>query len=59
VSKYYFEYEYARQSGVECIGVAMKARPLYGVSSKEDHSNTWESIQSENMDRGRALVPSH
>jgi hypothetical protein len=33
--KYYFEYKYARQSGVECIGVTRKARPPYGVSSKE------------------------
>jgi hypothetical protein len=30
VSKYYFEYKYARQSGVECIGVARKARPPGG-----------------------------
>jgi hypothetical protein len=51
VSKHYFEYKYARQSGVECIGVARKARPPYGVSGKEDRSNTRESIRSENMDR--------
>ncbi len=59
VSKYYFEYKYARQSGVECIGVARKARLPHGVSGKEDRSNMRESIQSENMDRRRALVPSH
>jgi hypothetical protein len=59
VSKYYIEYEYAKQSGVECIGVVREARPPYGVSGKEDCSNTQELIQSENMDRQRALVPSH
>jgi hypothetical protein len=59
VSKYYIEYEYAKQSGVECIGVAREARPPYGVSGKEDCSNMRESIPSENMDRQRALVPSH
>jgi hypothetical protein len=36
-----------------------EARPPYGVSGKGDHSNTRESIRSENMDRLRALVPSH
>ncbi len=46
VSKYYFEYKYTRQSRVECIGVAMKARLPYGVSNKEDRSNTREAIQS-------------
>jgi hypothetical protein len=50
---------YARLSGVECIGVASKARLPYRVSGKEDRSNMRESIQSENMDRQRALVPSH
>ena len=59
MSKYYIDYEYAKQSGVECIGVAREARPPYGVSGKEDRSNTRESIRSENMDRQRALVPSH
>jgi hypothetical protein len=59
VSKYYFEYKYARLSRVECIGVARKARPPYRVSGKEDCSNTRELIRSENMDRRRALVPSH
>jgi hypothetical protein len=59
VSTYYFEYKYAKQSGVECIGVAREARPPYGVSGKEDHSNTRELIRSENMDRQGALVPSH
>jgi hypothetical protein len=59
VSKYYVEYEYAKQSGVECIEVAREARPPYGVSGKEDRSNTRELIPSENMDRQRALVPSH
>ncbi len=59
VSTYYFEYKYARQSGVECIVVAWEARPPYGVSDTEDHSNMRELIQSENMDRQRALVPSH
>ena len=44
VSKYYYEYKYARQSEVECIGVAREARPPYGVSGKEDPSNTRESI---------------
>jgi hypothetical protein len=39
--------------------MAREARPPYGVSGKEDLSNTWESIQSENMDRQRALLPSH
>ncbi len=59
MSKYYIEYKYAKQSGVECIGVVKEARPPYGVSGKKDHSNTQESIPSENMDRQRALVPSH
>jgi hypothetical protein len=54
VSKYYIEYKYTKQSGVECIGVARETRPPYGVSGKEDRSNTRESIQSENMDRQRA-----
>ncbi len=58
-SKYYYEYEYTRQNGAECIGMVREARPPYGVSGKEDHSNMRESIQSENMDRQRALVPSH
>ncbi len=58
-SKYYFEYKYARQNGVECIGMARKARLPYRVSGKEDHSNMQESIRSENMDRQRVLVPSH
>ena len=59
MSKYYIEYEYAKQSGVEYIGVAREARPPYRVSGKEDRSYTQESIQSENVDRQRALVPSH
>jgi hypothetical protein len=59
VSKYYIKYEYAKQSGVEWIGVAREARPPNGVSGKEDRSNMRESIQSENMDRQRVLVPSH
>jgi hypothetical protein len=46
-------------NGAECIGMAREARPPYGVSGKEDRSNMRESIRSENMDRQRALVPSH
>jgi hypothetical protein len=42
VSRYHFEYEYARQNGVECVGMAREARPPYGVSGKEDRSNTRE-----------------
>jgi hypothetical protein len=57
-SKYYFKYKYARQNGVECIGMVREARFPYGVSGKEDCSITQESIRSENMDRQRALVPS-
>ena len=59
MSKYYIDYEYAKQSGVECIGVGREARPPYGVSGKEDRSNMREPIPSENMDRQRVLVPSH
>ncbi len=54
VSKYCFEYKYTRQSGVECIVVARKARPPYGVSTKKDCSNMRELIRSENMDSRRA-----